>query len=193
MKIYTRQGDDGTTGLFGGQRISKADGRLECYGTIDELNAALGLAAAGSTAVQNPTGDADALVRRLQAVQNDLFVIGSLLATPRTSAGWQKLPQLGESAVGRLEQEIDAAEAELPALGNFILPGGAEMAARLHMARTICRRAERLLVSLVGQADVREEIPPEVLPYLNRLGDWLFVQARWINRKLGETDILWKR
>jgi cob(I)alamin adenosyltransferase len=179
MKIYTRAGDDGTTGLFGGGRVSKADARIECYGAVDELNAALGLAAAATT-------DA-ATVRRLRAVQHELFVIGSQLAAPEAGARAATLPELGESAVARLEAEIDAAEAGLAPLKNFILPGGNEPAARLHLARTICRRAERLLVASVAE----RPLAPQIVHYMNRLSDWLFVQARAANAAAGVEDIPW--
>jgi len=178
MKIYTKTGDDGTTGLFGGDRVRKSDPRLECYGTLDELNAAIGLAA-----VVAPT----ALLAKLRAVQNELFIIGSHLATPKESASSAALPELEESIITRLEMEIDAAEAELAPLRNFILPGGCECAARLHVARTICRRAERLLVNF----SLDRPVDTIMLTYLNRLSDWLFVHSRWANRQEGVEDIPW--
>src|SRR5262245_40174400 len=138
MKIYTKTGDDGTTGLIGGSRVRKSDPRLDCYGTIDELNAALGLAAVALQGV---------IREQVIQIQNDLFVIGSHLATPDAQAATRSnLPAIDEQLVTRLEMQIDSAEAELPPLKNFILPGGSEAAARLHQARTVCRRAERLLV-----------------------------------------------
>ena len=180
MKIYTRTGDDGMTGLIGGRRVRKCDPRIDCYGTVDELNAALGVAC-----VVMP----DEVAARLRAVQNDLFVLGSHLASPTEGAGSPvALPPLDESIVTRLESEIDAAEADLPALRQFILPGGAEASARLHFARTVCRRAERLAVDLAQEMPV----PPVVVRYLNRLSDWLFVQARWCNRSEGVADIPWE-
>ena len=181
MKIYTRTGDDGTTGLIGGSRVRKSDPRLECYGTIDELNAVLGVAAT--------ILDED-LRELVMQVQNDLFVIGAHLATPdlpsTPSAG---LPALDEQLVGRLEMQIDAAEAELPELRNFILPGGIEPAARLHLARTICRRAERLLVDFA----MDRPVPSLLLTYMNRLSDWLFVHARLANHRAGVADVIWKK
>src|SRR3982750_3036481 len=139
MKIYTKTGDDGSTGLIGGERVRKSDRRIDCVGTIDEINASLGWAGVGGT---NP------FLELLIAIQNDLFVIGSHLALPDHDAPKnQWLPNLDESIVTRLEMQIDASEQKLPALRNFILPGGVELAARLHLARTVCRRAERLLVS----------------------------------------------
>jgi cob(I)alamin adenosyltransferase len=183
MKIYTRTGDDGTTGLIGGGRISKADPRLDGYGTVDELNASLGLAAA---AAGGDSRLAD-LVDRLRQVQAELFVIGSHLATPDGSPHRASLPAMDDAMAGRLEREIDAAESELPPLRNFVLPGGTESAARLHVARTICRRAERLLVAH-SSASADSTI---VLTYLNRLSDWLFVQARLCNHRSGVADIPW--
>jgi len=190
MKIYTRHGDDGTTGLFGGNRVAKSDARIECYGTVDELNAVLGLVAAAV-----PAARMSEIVPQLRAVQNELFVIGAHLATPSGSAGTTHLPPLGKAAVERLEHEIDAAEADLEPLRNFILPGGSEVAARLHLARTVCRRAERLLVAFVGDLAKSGEPPlaTPMLPYLNRLSDWLFVQARWVNRREGVADVPWEK
>jgi cob(I)alamin adenosyltransferase len=179
MKIYTRTGDDGTTGLIGGRRVSKADGRIDCYGTVDELNAAVGLAAVAAEA---------GLASQLRAVQNDLFVLGShLAAAPNDPGAAPSLPRLEDSMVRRLEAEIDAAEANLPALRQFILPGGGEASARLHLARTVCRRAERAAVALAAQAP----LPPVTLLYLNRLSDWLFVMARRANRDAGMEDVPW--
>jgi cob(I)alamin adenosyltransferase len=179
MKIYTRTGDDGTTGLIGGRRVRKSDPRIDCYGTVDELNASVGLAAVVAPAELAP---------RLRAVQNDLFVLGSHLAAPTEGTPVAvALPPLDESIARRLESEIDAAEGQLQPLRQFILPGGSEASARLHLARTVCRRAERLAVALA------EEMPvvPVVLHYLNRLSDWLFVQARWCNRQQGVNDVPW--
>ena len=180
MKIYTRTGDDGTTGLFGGGRVRKCDPRLDCYGTVDELNAAIGLAAV----VAPPE-----LRDKLMAIQNELFIIGAHLATPAPGKAAAALPALDESAVARLEMQIDSAEAELPVLRQFILPGGTEPAARLHLARTVCRRAERLLVDF----SLDRPVSAILLTYLNRLSDWLFVQARWVNRQAGVADIRWEK
>jgi cob(I)alamin adenosyltransferase len=179
MKIYTKTGDDGTTGLLGGRRVRKSDARIECIGAVDELNAALGVSAVTAQA---------ALAERLRSVQSELFVIGSHLAVPEATAVPKHLPGIDESMVGRLEMEIDAAEAQLPPLKNFILPGGSETAARLHLARTICRRAERRLAAYAED----RPLPPVILTYLNRLSDWLFVQARSANRVDGVADIPWK-
>lgn len=180
MKIYTRTGDDGTTGLFGGDRVRKSDRRIECYGTVDEVNAAIGLAAV----------PADGGVRAgLLAVQHELFVIGSHLATPEVEPASTRLPPMDEAMVGRLEMEIDAAESQLPPLKQFILPGGCELAARLHVARTVCRRAERLVVDFALDRPVH----PLIVTYLNRLGDWLFVMARLANEQAETDDVPWKK
>ena len=182
MKIYTTTGDDGSTGLIGGRRVSKADPRLECYGTVDELNAAIGFASVGA----DPS-----VVEKLRPVQNELFVIGAVLATPddgRTPSN-VAVPALREDSVARLESQIDAAEAVLQPLRNFILPGGSEGSARLHVARTVCRRAERLLVAFARQ----HPVDPLVVRYLNRLSDWLFVHARLANQLAGVADVPWTK
>jgi cob(I)alamin adenosyltransferase len=178
MKIYTKTGDDGSTGLIGGDRVRKCDPRIDCYGTVDELNAALGVAMV--------TASAD-LRERLAAIQNDLFVIGSHLATPEVNTTSAHLPPLDEALIARLEMQIDAADTILPPLRTFILPGGNETAARLHLARTICRRAERLLVDF----SLDRPVPAFILTYLNRLSDWLFVYARFANHADGVADVPW--
>jgi cob(I)alamin adenosyltransferase len=180
MKIYTKTGDDGSTGLFGGTRVSKADRRIEAYGNLDELNAAMGLVAAAMP-------EAGGMRSHLQQIQNELFVMGAILASP-DSADASSLPSLDPESVARLEREIDAADAQLPALKSFILPGGTEGAARLHAARTICRRAERSIVALARD----ESVPQVILVYVNRLSDWLFVYARLANHLLHVTDVPWK-
>ena len=179
MKIYTRTGDDGTTGLFGGERTRKDDARIECYGTIDEINAAVGVAAVVAD---------EQLQARLREVQNDLFAIGSHLATPAESPSAARLPALDESMVSRLEMQIDSADARLPKLRQFILPGGGEPAARLHLARTVCRRGERLLVAFA----MDRPVPAIMLTYINRLSDWLFVMARLANQEAGVADVPWE-
>jgi cob(I)alamin adenosyltransferase len=180
MKIYTKTGDDGSTGLIGGRRVRKSELRLDVYGTVDELCATIGWAAVGA---------AEEFASRLRAVQDDLFVIGSHLATPEdeppTKTAW--LPPMPQDTVARLEREIDAADAELAPLKTFILPGGTELSARLHMARTVCRRGERLLVGL----SVHHPVNPVIVTYLNRLSDWLFTQARLANFRAGTGDIPW--
>ena len=180
MKIYTRTGDDGTTGLIGGSRVSKGDPRIECYGTVDELNAALGLAAVA----------ADAELRGwLREVQSALFAIGAYLATPAGTPAEQTnlADAVAQADAARLERQIDDAQAALPALSNFILPGGTEVAARLHLARTVCRRAERLVVGFA----YADRVDIGILAYFNRLSDWLFVQARRANHLAGEADVPW--
>jgi len=181
MKIYTKTGDDGSTGLIGGSRVPKSDPRIDCYGTVDELNAALGLAIVTVDPSIRP---------QLLAVQNDLFIIGSHLAAPDgripSNSNW---PSLDESIITRLEMQIDTAEGTLSPLRQFILPGGCETAARLHMARTICRRAERSLVEL----SLDRPVPMIALTYLNRLSDWLFVHARLSNHLAGLADVPWTK
>lgn len=182
MKIYTRTGDDGTTGLFGAGRVSKSHPRIDAYGTVDELNAVLGQAHGllGDSDDELPMGD---LVRSLQ---NDLFVLGGDLAAP----GRQKhpVPRIGTAHVEHLERTIDRLEADLPALRTFILPGGSAAGATLHVARTVCRRAERRLVDLAS----REEVSHDAMRYLNRLSDLLFVMARWVNHRAGEPEVAWR-
>jgi cob(I)alamin adenosyltransferase len=180
MKIYTKTGDDGTTGLIGGDRVRKSDRRIECYGTVDELNAFLGSAAV--------VADRD-LIDPLQQVQNDLFVIGSHLAMPDESEYRASVPPLDDEMIHRLEMQIDSAESGMPALRQFVLPGGSELASRLHIARTVCRRAERLLVNFA----MDRPIPAMMLTYLNRLSDWLFVQARAANARAGVADVPWQK
>ena len=182
MKIYTKTGDDGTTGVLGGGRVRKCDARIDCYGSIDELNASLGIA--------RVVAEADRQVAHmLQRVQNELFVVGSHLATPEDSPSTRSLPVLDEQMVSRLEMEIDHAEGELEPLRNFILPGGGELAARLHLSRTVCRRAERGVV----QFSMDRPVSRVILTYLNRLSDWLFVMARLANRRAGVGDVIWQK
>ena len=171
VKLYTRTGDAGTTGLIGGRRVGKDDPRIDAYGTVDELNAHLGLAAVACDGK---------IARLLSAAQHDLFAIGSHLAAPDGGATLPPLPD-----AGRLEAEIDSAEAELEPLSNFVLPGGTEAAARLHVARCACRRAERLCVALAPPV-------PGVVAYLNRLGDWLFAHARLANARADVADVPWR-
>jgi len=180
LKIYTKTGDDGTTGLLGSGRVDKDDPRIDSYGTVDELNAMLGLARAG----QGLDRQADALVAQ---VQNDLFVVGAALADPNPSGRFHNA--VAEGYAERLEAEIDQLEAELPPLSQFILPGGTPAAAQLHLARTICRRAERLVVHLGHQPGV--DVPHHLIAYLNRLSDFLFVLARVVNHRSGMADTPW--
>lgn len=178
MKIYTRTGDQGATGLWGGRRLSKADIRIQAYGTVDECNAVLGLARTCA-----PPARLDAT---LQAIQNQLFVLGSDLASEHDNA---QVPRIGPAMVTALEDAIDQFEADLPPLTQFILPGGTPLAAQLHLARTVCRRAERLTVELQSH----ETLNPQTVIYLNRLSDWLFVAARWANFVAGKADVPWQK
>lgn len=180
MKIYTKAGDDGTTGLLAPGRVRKDSPRIDAYGAVDELNAALGLVRASE-----PDAEADAL---LAAVQEDLFVVGAALADPDPSGRFHRA--VDDERTARLERSIDAMERELPPLTEFILPGGTPAAAQLHLARTICRRAERLTVALARAEG--EDVPGQVLAYLNRLSDFLFVLARAINRRAGVADAPWR-
>lgn len=182
MKIYTKTGDQGETGLFGGGRVPKDDPRVEAYGTVDELNAALGL-----TLVDLPEEDVRSL---LIEVQRRLFDIGADLATPleRDASRAMPVPRVKPDQIALLEQAIDRFETELPPLTQFILPGGSIAGARLHLARCICRRAERRVVSLARV----QSINPEILTYLNRLSDLLFVLARVMNHRQHEPEIPWK-
>lgn len=179
MRIYTRTGDDGSTGLFGGARIGKDDLRIEAYGTIDELNAWLGKVA---------THDAcEPLRMQLQAIQSELFTLGSHLAT--TDPQWaSKLPALNPQGPDGLEAWMDELESSLPELTSFVLPGGHTAAADAHLARTVCRRAERRCVQLHRV----EAIDPLGLAYLNRLSDALFMLGRWLTHATGSPEIPWK-
>jgi cob(I)alamin adenosyltransferase len=181
MKIYTKTGDRGDTGLFGGPRVSKDAPRIEAYGTVDELNSVLGLV----RTLLEP-GDVDALVER---IQNELFSLGAQLATPNPTAHQTAL--IGSSQIAALEMAIDRYEAGLEPLRQFILPGGTPTAAQLHLARTVCRRAERRLVTLVSAS--AEPIAEELVIYLNRLSDLLFVLAREVNRAAGQVDVPWSK
>src|SRR5918993_3878676 len=173
MKIYTKAGDDGSTGLIGGQRVRKSDARIDCVGAVDEVNASLGWCATAAT------GAGAAQASQLRQIQNDLFVIGSHLALADGATAGASLPPLEETIVSRLEMEIDAAERELSPLRNFILPGGTELASRLHLARTVCRRAERRVVAFA----LDRPVPTVIVTSLNRLSDWLFVQACLANHE----------
>ena len=182
MRIYTRTGDDGQTGLFGGGRVSKADVRVEAYGAVDELNSVLGWVIS-----QKPDA---AVEEELIRVQSDLFTIGAQLATPREPSRGNKptIPELGSDRIAALERWIDQMESALPELRAFILPGGVPVAAALHVARTVCRRAERRVVALTEA----QEIDPSVTVYLNRLSDSLFVAARYVNQRNGRTEQIWE-
>ncbi len=182
MRIYTRTGDNGSTGLLGAGRVSKDDLRVEAYGTVDELNAALGVARA---ALSNADESADELIARLQS---ELFVLGAALADPNPDGRFHRA--ITEAHVTGLESLIDALEAELEPLHQFILPGGSPAGARIHLARAVCRRAERLAVALAHQAG--RDVPPVIIAYLNRLSDLLFVLGRAINRRDGVAETPWE-
>jgi cob(I)alamin adenosyltransferase len=178
MKIYTRTGDDGTTGLLGAARVPKHDARVEAYGSVDELNAAIGVARALDT---GRLVDAD-----LEAIQAALFQVGAELATADAKM-LEKLARVSDGDVASLEGLIDRLEADLPPLTKFVLPGGSPLAAQLHFARTVCRRAERRVTALAG----REAVEARLVRWLNRLADLLFVMARWVNRREGAAETTW--
>lgn len=182
MKIYTRTGDGGETALFGGGRVAKDHPRVAAYGEVDELNSVLGWAL--TCISPGPTAE------RLARVQHDLFAIGSDLATPPPQPGRRRpeTPPLPRARIGEMESWMDELDAELPSLDRFILPGGAPAGAALHLARTVCRRAERAVVALAAA----EPVSPDVLVYLNRLSDLLFVCARHENARAGCRDVPWE-
>jgi cob(I)alamin adenosyltransferase len=181
-RIYTRTGDDGTTALGTGERRVKYDLRIAAYGTIDEVNAAIGLA-------RLSTASDERLDAMLARIQNDLFDLGADLCSPDKGKGpgGERLA-IVDAQVARLEQEIDALNADLAPLRSFVLPGGTPAAAALHLARTICRRAERLIVELSHRPD--ESVSAAVIKYVNRLSDFLFVASRYVNDN-GARDVLW--
>ena len=184
-RIYTKQGDAGDTSLAGGQKVPKDDLRIEAYGTVDELNSVLALARISCHDSNNlRLAELDEILRR---VQHELFNLGSILAT-RPEDVHPKQARITDAEVTQLEKEIDAANEDLEPLRSFVLPGGTRVNAELHVARTVCRRAERHVVSLAR----REPVPPETVRYLNRLSDALFVWSRWANRVLGEPEVLWE-
>lgn len=183
MKIYTRKGDGGRTRLFGGLEVTKADPRVEAYGTLDELNALLGVVLALDPADELGTGE-------LAAVQEDLFVLGSRLAAarPQRELARGTIPGLPTRRIGELEAWIDRLDDELPPLESFVLPGGSEAGAQLHVARTVCRRAERAIVAL---AEADPALSEGVIPYINRLSDLLFTLARSVNLRAGRPEAKW--
>jgi cob(I)alamin adenosyltransferase len=178
-KVYTRTGDDGTTGLGTGRRVPKDSIRIEAYGTVDEVNSHIGVAMA--------IGVDKGLSRELARIQNDLFHLGSDLCIPEEDKPRLKVPQIEQRHVDTLEQLMDRLSAELTPLENFILPGGSATAAHLHVARTVCRRAERVAIALSR----KETIGSFTVKYLNRLSDALFVMARYENMRRGIQDITW--
>ncbi len=182
MKIYTKTGDDGTTGLFGGARVPKASARVEAYGTVDELNAVLGVARA--------LGLGPLAERVLGEAQVDLFALGAELATAPGKEDKLPMTRLAPADAERLERAIDEGEAGLETLKTFVLPGGSPQGAALHHARTVCRRAERAVLAL-GEASAAEAARAELVIYLNRLSDLLFVLARVENHARGVPDVPW--
>jgi cob(I)alamin adenosyltransferase len=180
-RIYTKTGDKGQTHLAGGQRVPKDSLRIECYGTVDELNAFVGMAcvSAADSVVQ--------LVPILRRVQHELFNLGSILATKPEDVHPNQA-RITPVEIEQLEQEIDRMNSELPPLRSFVLPGGSRLNTELHACRTICRRAERIAVRLARE----EEIPSEAIQYLNRLSDALFVWSRWVNHVAGVPEVLWE-
>jgi len=186
-KVYTRTGDKGETHLVGGKRVAKDDPRIESYGTIDELNAILGIVRAFNDAAPQ-SAIAIRLDAILRQVQNELFDLGSELATP-PEAEWEGMIRVGDEQVKVLERTIDECQEDLEPLKSFILPGGGTIAAFLHQARTVCRRAERDILRLRR----RERIGDGPLRYVNRLSDLLFVLSRWASKHLGEPEYLWEK
>lgn len=190
MKIYTKTGDQGTTGLFAGPRVSKDHPRIMAYGSVDELNAALGIAISlMPDLLRSGLLQGIRLDQILTQLQSDLFSIGAELATPDPDAQGMRL--LSSGRITELEQLIDTADSELPPLSNFILPGGGPTAAHLHFARTVCRTAERQLVTFMQEPDVAD--CQLVLVYLNRLGDFLFVLARLANHRQSHPETAWRK
>ena len=187
-RVYTRRGDHGDTDLVGGKRVPKDDRRIEAYGTVDELNAALGVVRAVNAAESRrvaATRELDTILRRLQ---NELFDVGSELATPAETFQ-PGMFRVGAAEVKALETILDRCQKDLQPLKSFVLPGGGRVSAFLHVARTVCRRAERDVLRLMRVEDIGEW----PLAYLNRLSDLLFVLSRWIGRQLGEAEFLWER
>ena len=185
-RIYTKRGDAGETSLAGGQRVPKDAARIEAYGTVDELSAFMGLACV--TCEENVARSLHLarLVSILRRVQHELFNLGSILSTLPGDVH-PKQARITEADVEQLEREMDEMNAEMEPLRSFVLPGGTRLNAELHAARTVCRRAERLLVSAARE----EEFPPEAIRYLNRLSDALFVMSRWVNHMLGVPEVPW--
>jgi cob(I)alamin adenosyltransferase len=180
FRIYTKTGDRGTTGLYGGGRVRKDDPRVEAYGSVDELNAVLGVAVATVTD--------DEIRAALRRIQDELFTLGGELATPDPDAVGKQLIPVGDEEIGRMERQIDRIDAEVPPLRKFVLPGGHPGAAYLHLARTVCRRAERRVLALTDHAPVREG----VIVYLNRLSDLLFMLARLQSARAGVPEPTWE-
>ncbi len=185
VKIYTKTGDKGETSLFGGKRVSKADPRVEAYGTVDELNSAIGIAIAeAQNSKLKAQNNSSKLKTELEKIQNDLFDIGSTLANPKA----KPIERL-EKRVEDFETMIDEMTKELPELRNFILPGGGMSGSQLHFARTICRRAERRIVEL----SQKDSVDKSIVMYFNRLSDLLFTMARFVNHKEKQKETIWTK
>lgn len=181
-RIYTKTGDGGETSLVGGQRVAKDSARLECYGTVDELNSFTGAAA-----VTAREAGLDELAAMLERIQHELFNLGSILATEPADVG-PKQPRITGEEVRQLELEMDRLNETLPPLRSFVLPGGSRLNAELHICRTVCRRAERAVVALRRS----EQVDSINVHYLNRLSDAFFVYSRWANQRLGAPEVLWQ-
>jgi cob(I)alamin adenosyltransferase len=187
-KVYTRTGDKGLTRLVGGQKVRKDEPRIESYGTVDELNTVVGLVRmelARSGADEQARSWLDA---RVAEIQNDLFNLGSDLAT-KAEDRWETMRLVEDRDVKRLENEIDEMNGILPPLKDFILPGGGPVSGFLHQGRTVCRRAERRVIGLAADEDINEQ----AIKFLNRLSDWLFVASRWVAKAMNEPEFLWDR
>ena len=187
-KVYTRTGDAGKTRLAGGQQVWKDSLRVEAYGTVDELNSSIGVVRVLNSETRGHNKQADQLEDELRWVQNKLFDVGSILATAPGQT-FKNMPQVMASDVTRLEKTIDRCQKTLEPLKEFILPGGGRVSSFLHQARTICRRAERLCVTL----SKTEPVDPQIIKFINRLSDTLFVLARWVAKTQGEPEFLWER
>lgn len=188
-KVYTRTGDRGLTRLVGGQQVKKNHIRIEAYGTVDELNAVVGLVRTWSARSEASAEVIARLEAHLHRIQNDLFDVGADLATPAESR-WPNMSRVGDAEVERLEGWIDELNDELPPLKEFILPGGGPVGAFFHQSRTVCRRAERQVLALM---DVEDDVGDGVMRYLNRLSDYLFVAGRWAAKAIGEPEHMWAR
>ena len=187
-KVYTRTGDKGFTKLVGGKKVAKDAARIEAYGTIDELNSVIGLARVFNDDLKDRLPAAQRLDEIFRRLQNELFDLGSELATP-SDFSYEGMFKVGEDEVKALEKLIDELQKDLAPLNSFILPGGGKVGGFLHQARTVCRRAEREVLRLSRE----EEISPFPLKYVNRLSDLLFVLSRWVSKNLGEPEYLWER
>lgn len=187
-KVYTRTGDGGKTRLAGGQQVWKDSLRVEAYGTVDEVNSAVGVARVFNADLADTHAQAARLEEELKWVQNKLFDVGSLLATSPGQT-FKNMPQVTAGDVTRLEKLMDRCQEELEPLKEFILPGGGKVSGFLHHARTVCRRAERLCVKLSRE----EPVDPEIVKFVNRLSDAFFVLARWVAKTQGEPEFLWER